>query len=380
MPAFTCHPLPPTQGATCDLDGRGIKVPGYPDGNWVGPTLLSNVTPAMECYQTEIFGPVLVCIEVRQQRQHVLVERWRQVAATTATPRGIAHGTVVLRLRHLPCILLPFVAACQAASLDEAIALVNSNEHGNGTAIFTASGAAARKYQNEIDVGMVRRPAAQRPVPAWRVCPVLAAGGAAARKCQHEMGVVASASRPCWVCLWECASLIKRPAATPAHAIVPAAHAGLTLLSNLIDFTPLLPSQVGVNIPIPVPLPMFSFTGACAAAAGGGEERRGGGAGSAGGTRVVQTNQPVPGDGSAALSASVLRHPPYARVHARRCFPRHACRLARLLPGRPADVRPHGGPVLHPHKGGLQRLMPPAATCHDDAPAARVRACCFAAE
>ncbi|PSC70384.1 Methylmalonate-semialdehyde dehydrogenase [acylating] mitochondrial [Micractinium conductrix] len=93
------------QGATCDLDGRGIKVPGYPDGNWVGPTLLSNVTPAMECYQTEIFGPVLVCIE--------------------------------------------------AASLDEAIALVNSNEHGNGTAIFTASGAAARKYQNEIDVGMV---------------------------------------------------------------------------------------------------------------------------------------------------------------------------------------------------------------------------------
>jgi malonate-semialdehyde dehydrogenase (acetylating)/methylmalonate-semialdehyde dehydrogenase len=93
------------QGATCDLDGRGITVPGYPHGNWVGPTILSGVTPHMDCYREEVFGPVLVCLE--------------------------------------------------AASLDEALAIINANEHGNGTAIFTASGAAARRFQQEVDVGMV---------------------------------------------------------------------------------------------------------------------------------------------------------------------------------------------------------------------------------
>lgn len=93
------------QGARCELDGRGIQVAGYPDGNWVGPTLLSGVQPHMECYQEEIFGPVLVCLEVD--------------------------------------------------TLDEAIALINANEHGNGTAIFTGSGAAARRFQSEVDVGMV---------------------------------------------------------------------------------------------------------------------------------------------------------------------------------------------------------------------------------
>lgn len=93
------------QGAQCDLDGRGIKVQDYEDGNFVGPTLLTNVKPDMDCYNEEIFGPVLVCLE--------------------------------------------------ADTLDEAIALVNANPHGNGTAIFTKSGPAARKYQNEIEVGMV---------------------------------------------------------------------------------------------------------------------------------------------------------------------------------------------------------------------------------
>ncbi|KAL4423389.1 hypothetical protein ABPG77_004320 [Micractinium sp. CCAP 211/92] len=93
------------EGAQCDLDGRGIQVPGYPHGNFVGPTILSDVSPSMECYREEIFGPVLVCLE--------------------------------------------------AGSLEEAIATVNANEHGNGTAIFTASGAAARRFQSEIDVGMV---------------------------------------------------------------------------------------------------------------------------------------------------------------------------------------------------------------------------------
>jgi malonate-semialdehyde dehydrogenase (acetylating)/methylmalonate-semialdehyde dehydrogenase len=94
-----------TQGAQLVLDGRGIKVAGHAEGFYVGPTLFDRVTPEMDIYREEIFGPVLI----------------------------------VLR----------------AASLDEAIALVNRNPYGNGTAIFTRSGAAARRYENEIEVGMV---------------------------------------------------------------------------------------------------------------------------------------------------------------------------------------------------------------------------------
>lgn len=52
------------QGAELLLDGRGMKVPDYPEGNFVGPTLLGGVTPKMECYQEEVFGPVLCCLEV----------------------------------------------------------------------------------------------------------------------------------------------------------------------------------------------------------------------------------------------------------------------------------------------------------------------------
>ncbi|MBA3980914.1 MAG: methylmalonate-semialdehyde dehydrogenase (CoA acylating) [Alcanivorax sp.] len=93
------------EGAECLLDGSDCTVEGYPDGNWVGPTLFSNVTPAMRIYREEIFGPVLCCMSVD--------------------------------------------------SLDEAIMLVNNNPYGNGTSIFTASGAAARKYQHEVEVGQV---------------------------------------------------------------------------------------------------------------------------------------------------------------------------------------------------------------------------------
>ena len=92
-------------GATCWLDGSRCKVKAYPDGNWLGPTLFSKVTPDMSIYREEIFGPVLVCLE--------------------------------------------------ANSLDEAIALVNANPYGNGTSIFTSSGAAARRYQNRIEAGQV---------------------------------------------------------------------------------------------------------------------------------------------------------------------------------------------------------------------------------
>jgi len=93
------------QGAVCELDGSQCSVEGFPNGNWVGPTLFSGVTTDMSIYQQEIFGPVLVCLEVE--------------------------------------------------SLEQAIALINANPYGNGTSIFTANGAAARKYQNEIQVGQV---------------------------------------------------------------------------------------------------------------------------------------------------------------------------------------------------------------------------------
>ena len=93
------------QGATLTLDGRDVKVDGYPNGNFVGPTILSGVKPGMIVYDQEIFGPVLIVVEVD--------------------------------------------------TLDEAIELVNANPNGNGTALFTQSGAAARYFQEEIDVGQV---------------------------------------------------------------------------------------------------------------------------------------------------------------------------------------------------------------------------------
>ncbi|TAM00748.1 MAG: CoA-acylating methylmalonate-semialdehyde dehydrogenase, partial [Rhodanobacter sp.] len=93
------------QGATLELDGRRPQVPGYESGNFVGPTIFSGVKPGMRIYDEEIFGPVLVILA--------------------------------------------------AGSLDEAIEIVNANPNGNGTAVFTQSGAAARKFQEDIDVGQV---------------------------------------------------------------------------------------------------------------------------------------------------------------------------------------------------------------------------------
>ena len=93
------------EGAKLELDGREISVPGFEQGNFVGPTLFSGVTTDMQIYTQEIFGPVLVVLEVD--------------------------------------------------TLDQAIAMVNANPFGNGTGLFTQSGAAARKFQSEIDVGQV---------------------------------------------------------------------------------------------------------------------------------------------------------------------------------------------------------------------------------
>ena len=92
-------------GARLALDGRGCVVPGHEEGFFVGPTILDAVKPDMEAYRDEIFGPVL--------------------------------------------------SVLRAGDVDEAIALVNANPYGNGTAIFTSSGEAARRFHRGVDVGMI---------------------------------------------------------------------------------------------------------------------------------------------------------------------------------------------------------------------------------
>jgi malonate-semialdehyde dehydrogenase (acetylating)/methylmalonate-semialdehyde dehydrogenase len=95
----------PSQGGQVLLDGTNFEMPGFESGNFVGPSVISGVRKGMDCYETEIFGPVAVCLEVD--------------------------------------------------TIDDAIELINSNEYGNGVALFTQSGAMARKFQNEIKVGQV---------------------------------------------------------------------------------------------------------------------------------------------------------------------------------------------------------------------------------
>jgi len=94
-----------TEGAKLVVDGRGIRVPGYEKGWFVGPTLFDHVLPAMTIYQEEIFGPVLCVVRVE--------------------------------------------------SLEAALDLVNRNPYANGVALFTRSGYAARRFQEEVEVGMV---------------------------------------------------------------------------------------------------------------------------------------------------------------------------------------------------------------------------------
>ncbi|KAE8338481.1 hypothetical protein BDV24DRAFT_138167 [Aspergillus arachidicola] len=93
------------EGAKILLDGRGYKPEKYPNGNFVGPTIITNVTPGMTCYKEEIFGPVLVCLSV--------------------------------------------------PTLEDAIDLINKNEYGNGAAIFTCSGSTASRFQKDIEAGQV---------------------------------------------------------------------------------------------------------------------------------------------------------------------------------------------------------------------------------
>ena len=93
------------EGATLRVDGRGFKMQGYENGFYMGGCLFDNVTKDMRIYRDEIFGPVL-CV-VRAQRY------------------------------------------------EEALALCNDNEYGNGVAIFTRDGDAARDFASKVQVGMI---------------------------------------------------------------------------------------------------------------------------------------------------------------------------------------------------------------------------------
>ena len=92
-------------GASLVVDGREVSIDGDDNGYFLAPCLFDNVTPGMPVYDDEIFGPVLSVVRVK--------------------------------------------------SYDEGLKLINDNQYGNGTAIFTNDGGAARRFQNEVEVGMV---------------------------------------------------------------------------------------------------------------------------------------------------------------------------------------------------------------------------------
>jgi malonate-semialdehyde dehydrogenase (acetylating)/methylmalonate-semialdehyde dehydrogenase len=92
-------------GATLVVDGRAVEPDGAAEGFWLGPSLFDHVDPSMSVYTDEIFGPVLSVV--------------------------------------------------RAPSYDAALELVNANPYGNGTAIFTNDGGAARRFQNEAQIGMI---------------------------------------------------------------------------------------------------------------------------------------------------------------------------------------------------------------------------------
>jgi malonate-semialdehyde dehydrogenase (acetylating) / methylmalonate-semialdehyde dehydrogenase len=92
-------------GATVVVDGRGVEADGAADGFWLGPTLIDRVPLTSRVYTEEIFGPVLSIVRV--------------------------------------------------ASYEEGLEVINSSPYGNGTAIFTNDGGAARRFQNEVQVGMI---------------------------------------------------------------------------------------------------------------------------------------------------------------------------------------------------------------------------------
>ena len=88
--------MPGNKGSEILLDGRGVKVPGYENGNWLGPTIIDHVEPGMPIYDNELFSPVMLIV--------------------------------------------------RRNTLQEAIDFVNSSKYGNGLGLFTRSGGNARKF------------------------------------------------------------------------------------------------------------------------------------------------------------------------------------------------------------------------------------------
>ncbi|MCR2826369.1 aldehyde dehydrogenase family protein, partial [Microbacterium sp. zg.Y909] len=95
----------PADGATVVVDGRGVEADGDPDGFWLGPTLIDRVPTTSSVYRDEIFGPVLSIVRV--------------------------------------------------SGYEEGLEIINASPYGNGTAIFTNDGGAARRFQREAQVGMI---------------------------------------------------------------------------------------------------------------------------------------------------------------------------------------------------------------------------------
>jgi malonate-semialdehyde dehydrogenase (acetylating) / methylmalonate-semialdehyde dehydrogenase len=93
------------EGAKLVVDGRGLRVPGFEGGFFLGGTLFDHVTPKMSVYQEEIFGPVLVCVRVKDA--------------------------------------------------GEALELINTHAYGNGVACFTSDGGTAREFARRVQAGMV---------------------------------------------------------------------------------------------------------------------------------------------------------------------------------------------------------------------------------
>ncbi|EXJ89318.1 methylmalonate-semialdehyde dehydrogenase (acylating) [Capronia epimyces CBS 606.96] len=117
--------LAEAEGAEVALDGRNYCVPEYPEGNFVGPTIITKVQPFMQCYQEEIFGPVLVCMDVN--------------------------------------------------TLDEAIDMTNENKYGNGCSLFTTDPVKAQLFQRKINIGQI-----------GINVPVLAASGSVSRTANKD--------------------------------------------------------------------------------------------------------------------------------------------------------------------------------------------------
>lgn len=110
------------EGGKIHLDGRHIKVPGYEHGNFIGPTVIEADT-TMKCYEYVVSPTFVVPIT--------------------------KHGIISQE------IFGPVLVVVKADTLDEGIQIINQNRYGNGTAIFTQSGATARKFEHDVNVGQI---------------------------------------------------------------------------------------------------------------------------------------------------------------------------------------------------------------------------------